>query len=243
MTDDLIRDLSRLQNHAARLAELIETAQNAAPETITATDRTGTISVTLGPDGLPTTFRVDQHWRRRVEPSKFGQVVLEAHEVAMSRRLATWSRTLNDRGWQASVDELRASSSTSQQIPPAFRRPERAANPRPIDAVAEDMIRALDQASDVGTAQQHSTVGTGADRWGKLTLTVSPTGLASCVVKVRWAAKQTGTALTNALVEALAAARADLAQADGNVTHGPDLSSLFGEAIALLNDPKRMMDH
>jgi membrane protein involved in colicin uptake len=68
----------------------------------------------------------------------------------------------------------------------------------------------------------------------------------SCDVEAQWAAERSATALTNALIEALAAARADLARAQerakDKAADGPDLNDLFGDAIALMNDPRRMME-
>lgn len=244
MTDDLIRDLSRIQNQAAGLAELINNAQDSAPRTTTAADGSGMITMTLGPNGLPKTFQVDRDWQRRIDPARLGPAVLEAFEVAMNERLATWSRTLQDQGWQDDVDRLRSGSSdsTAGRVPPAFRRPQPAAHPRSIDIVAEEMIRALDRTDDIAAAQQQTGTGTGSDRSGKVTLTLSPSALVSCVVDAQWAADQSGTTLTNALIEALGAASADLTRERTSTATGPDLNSLFGEALGLLNDPRRMLD-
>lgn len=240
MTDDLLRELSRLRQRAAGLTELINTAQSAAPKTVTATDRSGTVHVTLGPDGLPEKFRVDQYWQRHVQPEKLGGVILEAFESAMSQRLATWARTLEDEGWQTRFNRLRAAAPPDGHVPPALARPRPSVAPRSLDALAEDMIRAVGGALGVAEATPRAARGTGIDRSGKLTLTVSASGLVSCVVKTRWAARQTGTVLTNALTQALAAAKSDLARNHGGPASGADLNGLAGEAMTLLNDPKRM---
>jgi hypothetical protein len=247
MTDDLVRDLSRIQDDAVGLAKLITIAQLAAPATATATDSHGMIRATLGPDGLPKSLVVDQRWQRRVASQRFGATVVEAFQAAMGERLKVWSATLEERGWRARFDELRAApdhhsrTGATSGVPPAFRRPQPKPGPRPIDAVAEDVIRLFDRVDDIGAARQRTITGTGHDRSRKLTLTLSAHGLVSCVADPQWVSAQTATALTNGLGEALAAARADLARTDGQAaTHySSDLTDLFSEALALLSDPQR----
>lgn len=242
MTDDLSRDLARLQHYAAGLEKLIDSAQDAAPRAATATDGTGMISVTLGSDGLPKSFRAEPDWNRHVKPEQLGQAVLDAFAAAMGERLAMWARTLQDRGWQQEVDELGAGSSgpNAGEILPAFRKPD--VPPRSIDVVAEDMMRALDQAPEIGAAQHPTGTGTGSNRSGALTLTLSGNGLVSCTAETHWASRQSGTSLTNALGEALTEARADFARNNRGAPTGPNLNNLFNEAIALMNDPRRLME-
>jgi hypothetical protein len=155
MTDELIRELSQIQSYAAGLQGLLETAQAAAPTASTGTDGSGLISVQLGSDGLPKSFRVEQNWRRRITPENVGQAVLEAFQAAVGDRLANWSRTLEQQGWRDKADELRLGSTTESphpaagQVPLAFRRPKPASNPRSIDAVTEDMIKAFDEVDEI----------------------------------------------------------------------------------------------
>lgn len=246
--DELIRDLSQIQSYAAGLQGLLDTAQAAAPTASTGADGSGMISVHLGSDGLPKFFRVDQNWQRRITPENVGQAVLEAFQAAMGDRLANWSRTLEQQGWRDKADELRLGSttesahSTAGQVPAAFRHPEAASNPRPIDAVTEDMIKAFDKVDEIAAAKQRTGIGTGTDRSGKLTLTLSPSALVSCVADVKWVSALSATMLMNALGEGLAAARTDLARQGKQAPASPGLTGLFAEALALLNNPQQVMD-
>jgi hypothetical protein len=65
VTDHLLRDLRQLQQYAAGLRGLLTDADAQAPQQAVGTDRTGTVSVVLGPDGLPNSVRVTSDWRPR----------------------------------------------------------------------------------------------------------------------------------------------------------------------------------
>lgn len=88
MTADLMRELAQIQQYAAGLQGLLATAQTEAPRRSEGTDRTGTIRVFLGPDGLPSSFRIESGWNRKVVAENFGGAVLEAFQKAMGERLA-----------------------------------------------------------------------------------------------------------------------------------------------------------
>lgn len=227
MTDDLLRSLARIKSYSAGLKNVIDAAQASAPARGRGTDRTGVISAIIGVDGLPRSFRVHQGWPGRLPPESLGKAVVEAYQAAMHDRLVTWSKTLEKQGWQEEADDLHAN-------PPSdpVEEPQPAANPRSVDAVAEDMIRALDQVKDIAATKQPTATGTGSDSSGKLTLTLSATGLVSCTVDAKWASTRTTTMLMRALGDALAAARADLTRLHKQPS--PDLGGLFSEALALL---------
>jgi len=230
MTDELIRDLARIQNYAAGLRGLIDAAQASAPARSRGTDSSGVVSVVIGADGLPRSFRVSQGWPGRLPPESLDKAVAEASQAAMHERLATWSKTLEKHGWQEQADDLRAHPPTQP-----VEEPQSATNPRSVDAVTEDIIRAFDQVKDIAAARQQTATGTGSDSSGKLTLTLSGTGLVSCEVDARWASTRTATMLMRALGDALAAARADLAR-PREPAATPDLGALFAEALALLKE-------
>jgi hypothetical protein len=121
-----MRELAQIQQYAAGLQGLLATAQTEAPRSSEGTDRTGTVRVVLGSDGLPSSFRVESGWNRKIAAENFGGAVLEAFQVAMGERLAVWTRTLEEQGWQAQTDQLRLdlegrpAASTPGEIPPAF---------------------------------------------------------------------------------------------------------------------------
>jgi hypothetical protein len=81
--------------------------------------------------------------------------------------------------------------------------------------------------------------GTGISGYHKLTVRISPAGLVSCVVDEQWAAQQSAATLVSAFDEALARAKTDLtAKADADPEHR--LDRVVAEALALLNDPRRL---
>lgn len=249
MTDELMRELAQIQQYAAGLQGLLATAQAEAPRSSEGTDGTGTVRVFLGPDGLPNSFRIESGWNRKIPADGFGGAVLEACQAAMGERLAVWTRTLEDQGWQAQADRLRVdldeqpSTSGAGEVPSVFRHPVEDVTPRPIDQVAEDMIKAFDHVGDLAAPPAQATGGSGASRSGKLVLTLSKAGLVSCTADPEWVSGQTAATLMNALGEALDAARADLANSTvGAAAPSGSLDRLFAEALALLRDPRRVVD-
>lgn len=57
-----MRELTQIQQYAAGLQGLLATAQAEAPRSSEGADRTGTVRVFLGPDGLPNSFRIESGW-------------------------------------------------------------------------------------------------------------------------------------------------------------------------------------
>jgi hypothetical protein len=248
VTDDLMRELAQIQQYAAGLQGLLATVQAEAPRSSEGTDRTGTIRVFLDSDGVPSSFRVESGWNRKIAAEHFGGAVLEAFQAAIAERLAVWTSALNEQGWAAQADQLRLdleeqpAVSTPREIPPALRRPTEVVNPRPIDQVAEDMIKAFDQVGSFAAPSSQATTGTGSSRSGKLVLTLSKTGLVSCTADSEWVSAQTAATLMNALGEALSAARTDLENSTPRPAPSGSLDRLFAEALALLRDPRRVVD-
>ncbi|MDQ4011780.1 MAG: hypothetical protein M3228_14070 [Actinomycetota bacterium] len=248
MTDDLMRELIQLQQYAAGLQGLLATAQAEAPRSSEGTDRTGTIRASLGPDGLPNSFRIEPGWHRKITAENFGGAVLEAFQAAMGKRLAIWTTTLEQQGWQAQAARLRIdldqqpSVSGQAEMSPAFGHPVEDVTPRPIDQVAEDMIKAFDHVGDFAAPPPQVARGAGSSRSDKLVLTLSTAGLVSCTADPKWVSAQTAASLMNALGEALTAARADLENSAGRPAPSRSLDRLFTEALALLRDPRRVVD-
>lgn len=248
MTNDLMKELVQLQQYAAGLQGLLATAQAEAPRSSEGTDRTGTIRAFLGPDGLPNSFRIEPGWNRKIIAENFGGAVLEAFQAAMGERLASWTRTLEQQGWQAQADRLRVdldtqpSASGQAEMSPAFGRPAEDVTPRPIDQVAEDMIKAFDHVGDLAAPPSQVARGAGSSRSDKLVLTLSTAGLVSCTADPEWVSAQTAASLMNALGEALTAARADLENSIHRPAPARSLDHLFTEALALLRDPRRIVD-
>lgn len=244
MTEDLLRELAQIQQYASGLQGLMAQAQSAAPEQAEGTDASGAVRVVLGPDGLPESVRVEAGWQRRVEPAAFGNAVVEACQAAMGARMAAWTARLEDERWQSKVDQLQLGvderpAEAGGEIPAVLRHPMEV-QPRAIDEITEDLISAFDSVGQF-TASPSSAV-TSSNSSGNLVITLSKAGLVSCAAEPRWVSQQTATRLMNALSEALAAARVELAKASDAPKPTAALDRLFAEALAALNDPQRLTD-
>jgi hypothetical protein len=248
VNDELMAQFAQLQRYTAALHQLITTAQEQSPRRSEGADATGAVRVELGPDGLPTIFRVDGRWDRMLAPEEFGAAVVQACQAAIGERMAEWTESLQSSGWQHEAARLRGGPDAQPtapmvRVPPAFRRPLPDVTPRSLDQITEDMLAAFDDTARFSPPPTHlSSAGTGAAAGGKLVITLSPAGLTSCTADGRWVIEQTAARLMNALSEALAAAKADLdrptPQALGRPGNGMD--RLLAEAMTLLTDPRRL---
>jgi hypothetical protein len=234
---------AQMQKYTAALHGLMSSAQAQAPRHAEGSNRTGSVRVTLGPDGLPESFHVDREWNRRISSDAFASGVLEAFQAAVSDRMAVWGESLAEDGWQDRVDRLKGGLTNAPEgrIPPAFRKPVEEVRPRPIGDVTEDVIKALDNMNAFSSMPRDDSA-TGTDRRGDLTITLSPTGLTSCTADGDWVSQQSAASLMNALGEALAAAKEELRNKAENPEPVSGLDRLFAEAMALLNDPGRLAD-
>lgn len=245
MNDELMRQFAQLQRYTAALHQLIATAREQSPLHSAGADATGAVRVELGPDGLPTTFRVDGRWHRMLAPEEFGAAIVQACQAAIAERLAQWSESLRSNGWQQQAARLRGGpdaqpATPMARVPAAFRRPLPDVTPRSLGQITEDVLAAFDDTARLSPPATPG--GTGAAAGGKLVITLSPTGLTSCTADGRWVAEQTAARLMNALSEALAAAKADL---DHHTRPAPERPSdgmdrLLAEAMALLTDPRKL---
>lgn len=104
------------------------------------------------------------------------------------------------------------------------------------------MIKAFENVKETVPVSPQAVRGTGSSRSSKLALTLSKTGLVSCDADPQWVSEQTAASLTNALGEALAGARADLAKSADQRAPSEEFDSLFAEALELLNNPRRIVD-
>jgi hypothetical protein len=245
MTDDIVSELGDLRRDASTLQGLIDAAQASAPRQAEASDASGAVWATIGPDGLPSAIWVQDDWARRLPGHRFGGAVVEAFSAAAQRRVAAWNEALSDNGWLSTVDNARADldRQTTKPAPapplPVQRSPDGDA-PRSLDAMLDDLLGALDNVDDLAARSTLAVEGTGTSGYHKLTLVLSHAGLVSCVVDEQWASQQSGAALVGAFDEALARAKADLtAKADADPDHR--LDRVVGEALTLLNDPQRLI--
>ena len=245
--EEIVRDLARINSYAAGLQQLMAGLQQASPESSQGVDRTGSVQVVLGRDGLPEAIRVQANWKGRLDPRSFGAAVTEASEAAARERGLAWSRELERSGWQQRAGRLGADSASappmvSGAVPSAFRRVGDA-RPRSADRLAEEVIDLAETTVRAVRAPRNSPRGAGRNRGGTLTLTLSRGGKVSCQADPRWVAGQSGHQLTEAMSAALAAARREFAASSSSSASGSDFAErqqrLLGEIFAALENPQR----
>ncbi|MEV4319257.1 hypothetical protein [Actinocrispum sp. NPDC049592] len=240
MTDDLSAQFSQLQQYTSALHELMTAAQSHAPTHSTGADRTGAVRVTIDHDGLPESFRVENDWDRRIEPDSFGVAVMDAFHAAIGDRMQKWSQVLTDDGWRDCADRLRQGQPTGR-IPAAFRKPAPVERPRPVGVVAEDVFKAFDGVTAVAKTPENTTA-SGSDLSGKLTITLSKTGMTAVTADQRWTADQTAARLMNALGQALQTAKQELRTQPAAAVPSDGLDGLLAEVMTILGDPRHLAD-
>ncbi|MEH1029760.1 hypothetical protein V6W11_18615 [Micromonospora profundi] len=240
MTDDIVRSLQELRSYALGLQGILSEAQASMPEQVVATDATGAVQVVLGPDGSPESIAVESGWRRRLAAEQLTAAVLEACEAAAVERMAAVSEALPDDAADPRADQPgERPAETADSLPAAMRAQVDRAQPRPLDELVEDVLRAADNIDEYAALSPIAATGTGTDASGQIVVTVSAAGLLSCDAEPYWLETQGGADLTAALTEAVAAARADLADATRQAAGANELDQLFAETLATLNDLQR----
>ncbi|MFF5180444.1 hypothetical protein ACFY2Q_20655 [Micromonospora sp. NPDC000316] len=242
MTDDILRSFQQLRSYALDLQGILTDAQASAPEQVVATDATGTVQVVLGADGSTESIAVATGWRRRLAAEQLTAAVLEACEAAAVERMAAVSEALPDAGADPGADRPFAEPgpvAPADPLPADMREQVDRAQPRPLDELVEDVLRAADNIDEYAALSPIAVTGTGTDASRQIVVTVSRAGLLSCEAEPYWLDTQGGADLTAALTEAVAAARADLADATRQAAGTSELDQLFVETLATLNELQR----
>jgi hypothetical protein len=215
---------------------LLDDAVSGSSSRIEASDRSYAVLVVLAPDGTVESIRADEDWKRKVRPEGLGAAIMQAYSSAAAQRVRAWTAALAGSDWQEKADRLRERIEDQPGEPePQLQYPRDLSQvPRRDPAVITAEVGAvLDSLGDLDGTPVEVT-GTGTAGFGKLAVTLSPSGLVSCAVDPMWAGQQTGAELTDAFGLALAAARDALAEA---VAHGPAgrLNTLLDQALANLH--------
>jgi hypothetical protein len=237
MADDIVSDLAELQRRAAALERLLEAAQASAPQ-VEGSDSTGTLTATIGADGLPASLKVEHGWQRRIMPERFGSAVVEAFAAASANRMSVWGQALAEGSWLSTVDNVRREiEGPPTPVATAPPRTPPAAGARPLNDLINDTLAAFEHIDETTAASSLVAEGFGSSGYRQLNLGISAVGLVSCEVDAQWASHQSAPGLAAAFGQALAKAREDLA-AKAAVPNSID--QLVSEALALLNDPSRL---
>jgi hypothetical protein len=241
---------AQIQHYAAGLRGLLADAQARAPRRAEGSDRKEAVRVVLGPTGLPEEITVAANWNSKIEAGALGGAVMEAFQAAVGERMTEWTRTLGRIGWQDKVERLKKGpvsappqpAAAPGQIPPAFRKPMPQAQPRPLGDLAEEMISAFGKIDSFAPPAPTTAAATGTAAAGKVSISLSGNGLVSCTVDAYWANRESGRDVTDALGVALSAAKSALARTPAKPNPAAGMEGLFGEAMALLNNPSRLVN-
>jgi len=233
MIEGLTQEVLELGQHAQRVRGAIEDAHRQLPSRIEGRDATGAVLVALGADGLPTSFDVDEDWRRLLRSSTVARAVEQALADASQRRMVSWVQAFDAVDWEPEHDVGRSPTSAlaadiGAQPTDSTRGPS-----RDVGQLMRDLLDATDDLDAFSAAATASGVGTAAS--GRVELRISATNPASCSVDQSWALDKTGSELGAVLGAALEAAREDLAR--GNAA-GPAgrLAGILHDAQAMLRD-------
>jgi hypothetical protein len=213
------------REYAAALQRAAAEQESQLPQRVEGVDPSRAVRVVIGPDGLPESVEVDFDWKRNLRPEKIAQAVQSAYQDAVKQRLRAFAGAMGT----LTLPDPPAAGAT---VPPASPPPAAGApvRPRRLEEIGADVVRlATDPAAD---PEAPPPSGSGATAYGKLTLTIATDHL-TCTVDHFWAADQTGEELTAAFATALAAARADYAQAAGRSPVGR-AQHLLDEVIAAM---------
>ncbi|MBD3779619.1 MAG: hypothetical protein IE923_10190 [Micrococcales bacterium] len=210
--------LAHLRRAAASTAATLAAVRAAAPEETTATDDSGAVAVAVDRRGRPVGVRVADDWNRRTTPEELGRAVLAAAGAATADLGRAMSEALRaDAG--AAADALPA----EPVAVPAFD-----GTPRPLTELAELAVAQLSGAAAAEPAAPATATGSAG---AHVTVTLAATGLVGCDVDPRWAAPQSGVALSTAVNQALGEAARALVALDGR---RQEQDTVLAEAFAHL---------
>ncbi len=237
MSDSFFGEIDSLGRALPALRDLVARAEAMTPERVEASDRTGTLSVVLGPDGLPESMLLAPDWHRTLGVEAFEAAVAEAAQSAHAQRAAMSAHAMDDSDWMSSVERIgravneesrRTSTTTDQSTDLPTAADDHA---RPVPVPMQTILRAAEALDRAVLSSPPSVHGTGSAAFGKLTLTFSRNCALSCSADLDWLSRQESDELTEALNHALTSAKADLAASI------PRLDQSLDDLIAVLRNP------
>lgn len=221
--------LAALQSHMRALQDVLADVQQSIPPGIQGSDRSGSVTAELGADGLPRALAISSGWQRQLRPSDLGAAVCEASQDAM----AAWSAAFSRMDVPSLIAARRSSAASGgPTLDPAgggAGRPECRNGPlRPVDSVVEDALALLDTTAGSAGRVPRVPSGRGTGGRGMAVVVLTQRGLTSCEVDERWAAHEDSGRISTACNDALARARADLAE---SLESGAGSESAQGRAL------------
>jgi len=236
----LIDDLQFLHRNMNAFQKLLREGEEQAPGPVDASDSSGQVRVFLDASGTASSIRVSAGWKQRLAPEALAQAVTEASRQAVSERVALWGENLERTDWKGKVDRIgqrieRGLGGEEAGAPPAFQRMRGQSEPRPVNVLAEEMLKLFDRTQNF-TAPSAPAEFTGRDRSRRVSLSVAPgAGITGCDIDARWAGGQNATDLTSALKGALEAALAEAAARPAPPSPAEGVDGLLAETLTLLD--------
>jgi hypothetical protein len=150
--EGILGELQRMREVVNGLRQRLARARVGGPPQVEATDRTGAVGVVLDSDGLPEVIRVADDWQGRLDAGDLGPAVIEACQAAGAKRMAAWSQALHTDDDRDGLH--RPVSVPTDPLPARLRGQVAEARPRPIDALAEDMMAASDRVDQIAAGRR-----------------------------------------------------------------------------------------
>ncbi|WP_157103966.1 YbaB/EbfC family nucleoid-associated protein [Nocardia harenae] len=234
---DTVADALRFHAYMRETRRLLNLMAEPEPRTVTGSDRTTSVTVSLGVNTEFIEIYIDSRWQTRLDPSQLRHAVIEAANDAARVRAAAASSTDNHTEILARLrglapDDFPATPIASTLAPADTSA---AAGGRWRNSIL-DLARSISDSPAVG----QDIVGDSAQAHGRGSVTLTPHGaLADCAIDALWAAGQSGGTIAAAVNEAIrAAARESTARTDA--TNPLERANrLIAEAIAFLDNNAR----
>lgn len=215
--EDIEAFVQRVQRGLPALRRLLDEARAELPGPVWSAERTGTVRVMLGEDGLPEAFAVAPNWRSVVGVDGFAAAVTQACRNAVTgvdegggtttqvapsiRHLLSMLEYLGGTG------EPPPGIALGRVTAPEDRTTTPASGPMWTGPMLDELFattRAMSGVDDLVQAALRAPVGTGAH--GRLTLTAGET--ITCTADPEWLGRQEAADLEAALVSAASSLRA-----------------------------------
>ncbi|MFE6922753.1 hypothetical protein ACFVAV_17070 [Nocardia sp. NPDC057663] len=240
-TESLLQRISAFQTYAQETQRLLGSALSAAPTQSTGMDSKGIVTATVaGQRNEFVSANIVDNWENRIYASQLSDAIGTAVRVAERAHGAAISAALVGSGAMMRLKEMRPEEFQSAPPTPPWS---------PVDTEAPSLNQIADAAFDlVSTSSEESAVspqgnltgkntGEGGDEAGRVTVELSPDGsFVSCTVDAFWAAGRSGSSVSWALNEAVAAARLGLTRRSVEHFSQSPADRLISGAIAYLSN-------
>ncbi|WP_067508254.1 hypothetical protein [Actinoplanes sp. TFC3] len=226
MNNDMVARLGEFQAKVAEFSALANQLTSAAPQQAEGYDSSGCIRVVLDNSGLPSLVSIRDEWQQRLEPSNLGRSVMDASTDAVRQGIAALTDNLDSSDWwmqkkRLEAGELQSAAPAAPAMAPGVAR-------EPLD-LTEGVLEKLQEVQQKPSEAAASVKGSDSSRHVSVVLTAN--GFSDCSIDEQWAARRSGKAISQALMQAVQEARRTLRPQSAS---GPHLDQLLRDALATL---------